>query len=93
MLSNYCRLAADQQTVLVYAVSKQVPINDVAVGDLVMIIGELRSTCNTTVADMELLSSMKIAVLLYYDYTTLFTCPHCPKYEWNRYGIMYMTRR
>lgn len=38
---------------LVYAVSKQVPINDVAVGDLVMIIGELRSTCNTTVAAIQ----------------------------------------
>jgi hypothetical protein len=44
---------AEQQTVLVYAVSKQVPVNDVAVGDLAMIIGELRSTCNTTVAAIQ----------------------------------------
>jgi len=33
----------EQQTVLVYAVSKQMPVNDAAVGDLVMIIGEVRT--------------------------------------------------
>lgn len=43
----------EHQTVLVYAISKQVPVNDVAVGDLVMIIGECRSTCNTTVVAIQ----------------------------------------
>ena len=44
---------AEDQTVLVYAVSQQVPVNDVAVGDLVMIIGEWRSTCNTNVVAIQ----------------------------------------
>jgi hypothetical protein len=44
---------AEDQTVLVYAVSQQVPVNDVAVGDLVMIIGERRSTCKTNVVAIQ----------------------------------------
>ena len=33
----------EQSSVLAYAVSKQMPVNDVAVGDLVMIIGEVKT--------------------------------------------------
>jgi hypothetical protein len=50
---------SEQPSVLVHAISEQVPINDVAVGDLVMIIGELRSICNnTTVAAMAILQDI-----------------------------------
>lgn len=50
---------AEQPSVLVHAVSEQVPINDVAVGDLVMIIGELRSICNnTTIAAMAIIQDI-----------------------------------
>lgn len=34
----------NQQTVFIYAVSKQMPVNDASVGDLVMIIGEVKIT-------------------------------------------------
>jgi hypothetical protein len=55
----------EHQTILVYAVSKQVPVNDVAVRDLVMIIGEWRSTCNTTVVAIQ-----PIVVVVGHDETT-----------------------
>lgn len=59
----------EHETVLVYAISNQVPVNDVAVGDLVMILGEWRSTCDTSVGAIQ-------SILVGHDKTTTTTVPN-----------------